>query len=285
MRWTPGGMSRNVEDRRGQRGIGMGGGLGIGGGIVGLILALIFGGDIFGGGGGGPVPGPATTTEAAGGAVDETPAERERAQFVSFVLDDAQQVWARLLPQMGSQYREAKLVLFRDIVQSGCGMAQSASGPFYCPLDEKAYIDLGFFDELHQRFGASGDFAQAYVLAHEIGHHVQQILGTSNRVRELQQQRPNMANELSVRLELQADCYAGVWGASTNQRGILEQEDVGEGLRAAAAIGDDRIMKMSGRAVSPESFTHGTSEQRVAWFKRGLQSGDPRTCDSFSGSR
>ena len=205
------------------------------------------------------------------------------AEFVSFVLDDAQATWGRVLPEHGAQYREARLVLFRDIVQSACGTAQSATGPFYCPLDEKVYIDLGFYDELRRRFGAPGDFAQAYVIAHEIGHHVQHLLGTDARMRELQSSRPDMANQLSVRLELQADCYAGVWGHSTSERGILEQGDVEEGLGAAAAIGDDRLTQMSGRAANPESFTHGSSEQRVSWFRRGLESGDPRVCDTFQG--
>jgi hypothetical protein len=190
------------------------------------------------------------------------------------------------MPQsLGQQYQAPRLVLFRDLVQSACGMAQSASGPFYCPLDQKVYIDLGFFNELRTRFGAGGDFAQAYVLTHEIGHHIQTLLGTSQRVREMQERRPDVANEYSVRLELQADCYAGVWGASTSQRGILERGDVEEGLNAAAAIGDDRLQQMSGRGVQPESFTHGSSAQRVAWFRRGLESGDPRTCDSFAGGR
>jgi predicted metalloprotease len=253
--------------------------MGVGGTLLVLILGLLFGGDIFSGGGGGGAP--TTTTET--GAIQETPEERERVEFVSFVLDDAQEVWARILPEYGGQYREAQLVLFRDYVQSGCGAGQSAMGPFYCPLDGRIYIDLGFYDELRSRFGAPGDFAQAYVIAHEIGHHVQNLTGTANEVRTRQSQRPNEANELSVRLELQADCYAGIWGNSTSQRQILEQGDVEEGLNAAAAIGDDRIQSRSGGGVSPESFTHGTSAQRVRWFRRGLESGDPRTCNTFEG--
>ena len=286
MKWTPGGMSRNVEDRRGQGGGGfrMGGGMGIGGVLIALVLSLIFGGDIFSGGGDGGAPPPGTTTETSAGAIQQSPEENERAQFMSFVLDDAQQVWAQTLPRYGNQYREAKLVLFRQATQSGCGFAQSGMGPFYCPLDEKVYIDLAFYDQLDRQLGAGGDFAQAYVLAHEIGHHVQHVLGTDTRVRELQQRRPNVANDLSVRMELQADCYAGVWGASTSQRNLLDPGDVEEGLAAAAAVGDDRLQGRSGGGVNPETFTHGTSEQRATWFRGGFSSGDPRNCDTFAGA-
>jgi predicted metalloprotease len=195
------------------------------------------------------------------------------------VLDDAQHTWQQILPG----YRKAKLVLFRDATPTACGMGETASGPFYCPGDEKVYLDLGFFDELRTRFGASGDFAEAYVITHEIGHHVQRLRGIEGQVRQLQQSRPSQANALSVRLELQADCYAGVWGHSTAQRNILEQGDVESALNAAASIGDDRIQRMSGRATHPESFTHGSSEERVTWFKRGLDSGDPNACDTFGG--
>src|SRR5215208_3920216 len=278
MRLAPG-RSSNVEDRRG---MGMGGGLGIGGGLLGLILALIFGGDIFGGGGGGGAP--QTTQTTANGTVAESAEETKLRETAHAVLDDAQNVWHEVLPKYGSQYQDARLVLFRNMVQSGCGNAQSAMGPFYCPLDQKVYIDLGFYDELRRRFGADGDFAQAYVITHEIGHHVQNILGTADRVRELQERRPNQANDLSVRMELQADCYAGVWGASLKQRGQLDPGDVEEGLNAASAIGDDRIQQQSGRGVHPESFTHGSSAQRVTWFRRGMESGDPRNCDTFAGS-
>jgi predicted metalloprotease len=198
---------------------------------------------------------------------------------VSFVLDDAQDTWERLLP---GRYQRAALVLFRDAVQSACGFAEAATGPFYCPGDRKVYIDLGFYAELKQRFGAPGDFAQAYVLTHEIGHHVQTLLGIEGRMRQMQQARPQLSNELSVRLELQADCFAGLWGNSTAQRNILERGDVEEGLNAAAAIGDDRIQRMSGARVAPERFTHGSSEQRVEWFRRGLQSGQIEACDTFA---
>ena len=182
---------------------------------------------------------------------------------------------------MNTRYSDARLVLFRDVVQSACGTAQAASGPFYCPGDQRVYVDLSFWDQLGQ-MGASGEFAQAYVLAHELGHHVQTLLGTSQQVTQLQQSRPEVANQASVLLELQADCYAGVWGHSAAQRGKLDPGEAEEGLRAAAAVGDDHLQKMSTGRVSPESFTHGSSEQRMTWFRRGFESGDPRQCDTFS---
>jgi uncharacterized protein len=279
MRWTPGGRSSDVEDRRGSSG-GFGGGgmrIGLGGAAVLLVLSLIFKQNFFallGGGGAGGEP-------SASGPVTSTPEEEKQVQFVSFVLDDAQATWERLFQARGQPYEHAKLVLFRDAIQSACGFAQAASGPFYCPGDERVYIDLGFYDELQRRFGAPGDFAQAYVLAHELGHHVQRLLGTEARVREAQQRDPDAANRLSVRLELQADCYAGVWGHETQQRDILDPGDVEEGLQAAAAVGDDRIQKMSGQSVSPEAFTHGSSEERTSWFRRGFDSGRPEDCDTF----
>ncbi|HEX5580110.1 MAG TPA: neutral zinc metallopeptidase [Gemmatimonadaceae bacterium] len=281
MRWTPGGVSRNIEDRRGAR---MGGGMkmGLGGTVVLLILSLVFGQDFISGGGSVPA-GSEVTRSAPGdvaGPVAETPEERERVQFVSFVLDSAQSTWSRLLPQAtGVPYRDARLVLFRDAVQSACGMAPAAAGPFYCPLDERVYIDLSFYDELAQRFGAPGDFAQAYVLAHEIGHHVQHVLGINEQVSRAQQANPRQANDLSVRLELQADCLAGVWGHSA--QGLLEPGDVEEGLTAAAAIGDDRIQRQQTGTVNTDKFTHGSSAQRVEWLRRGLQTGDPNACDTF----
>jgi predicted metalloprotease len=208
-----------------------------------------------------------------------SPEEEELVDFVSFVLDDNQATWGSIL---GGQYQVARMVVFRDAVRSACGITGSATGPFYCPSDQKVYLDLGFFDQLRRSFGAPGDFAQAYVIAHEIGHHVQKLLGIEGEVRRAQSARPGMANELSVRTELQADCFAGVWGHSTAERGILETGDVEEGLNAAAAIGDDRMQRMSQGWVSPDSFTHGSSEQRVRWFRRGLDSGDPEACDTFS---
>src|SRR5688572_24017357 len=216
MRWTPGGRSRNIEDLRGRRGFGGGGfpigkGMGLGGTIIVLILGLLFGGDIFSGGGGGGGGIPTTATEQ--GSIEETPEERRLVEFVSFVLDDAQRVWGEILPKYGGQYRDAKLVLFRDYVQSGCGTGQSAMGPFYCPLDEKVYVDLGFYDALHQRFGAPGDFAQAYVIAHENGHHVQNVTGTAGGVRQMQQARPRPGNAASGRPEPQAVCTSHLTGA------------------------------------------------------------------------
>jgi predicted metalloprotease len=207
-------------------------------------------------------------------------------QFVSFVLDDTQNTWTQILPeQAGRPYHHAKLVLFRDYTQSGCGGAQSATGPFYCPQDEKVYIDLGFYDELKRRFGAPGEFAQAYVLAHEIGHHVQNILGIERKVSQLQRSDPRLQNPESVKLELQADCYAGIWAHSTQQRGLLDKGDVQSALGAAAAVGDDRLQKMSTGHVSPDSFTHGTSAQRTSWFSKGLDSGSIASCDTFSSAK
>ena len=282
MRWTPGGSSSDVEDRRGQGGGGFGGGggmrMGLGGFVVLLILSVVFKRDFFSlVGGGAPVDGPTATA----GPVQTTAEENEREQFVTFVLNDTQDTWTKLLADRGQQYERAKLVLFRDATQTACGLGQAAAGPFYCPGDNRVYIDLGFYDELRDRFGAAGDFAQAYVIAHELGHHVQRLLGTETQVRRLQQQRPSQANDLSVKMELQADCYAGVWGHSTAQRNILEQGDVEEGLNAAAAVGDDRIQAGSGGGVHPESFTHGSAAQRSSWFKRGFQSGRPEDCDTF----
>ncbi|HEX9407712.1 MAG TPA: neutral zinc metallopeptidase [Thermoanaerobaculia bacterium] len=276
MRWTPGGESGDVEDRRGSSGIG-GAHIGIGGAIVLLVLSLIFHRNFFALFEGGS----ATTNQpAATRPINETPQEHREVQFVSFVLDDAQSTWNAAL---GPQYRHAKLVLFRDAINSACGFAQAASGPFYCPDDEKVYLDLGFFDELRDRFAASGDFAQAYVITHELGHHVQKVLGIEPRVHDLMEQNPRRAKEYSARLELQADCFAGVWGHSTAQRNILESGDIEEGLNAASAVGDDRIQRMSGRRVNPESFTHGSSRERATWFRRGLESGRIEDCDTFRG--
>lgn len=279
MRWTPGRRSRNVEDRRGAR-MGVGGlpGLGLGGVLLLLVLSIVFKQDLFSLLGAGTSGAPAGNVPLAAAS----PEEEKLVDFVSFVLDDAQATWARLVPAAGGRYRDAKLVLFRDAVQSACGFAQAASGPFYCPSDERVYIDLGFYEELRDRFGAPGDFAQAYVLAHEIGHHVQRLLGTEAEVRRAQSARPELRNELSVRMELQADCYAGVWGHSTAQRELLERGDVEEGLGAAAAVGDDRLQRAGGGILSPETFTHGSSAQRVTWFRRGFESGRPEACDTFS---
>jgi predicted metalloprotease len=283
MRWTPGGSSSDVEDRRGGGGFG-GGGMpfGIGGAVVLLLLSLIFGRNFFSlvGGSGAPSSAPAVAAPDS----PETRAEEPMKEFVTFVLNDAQGTWDKQLPeQSGVPYHHAKLVLFRDRVDSACGLAQAASGPFYCPSDEKVYIDLGFYQELKDRFGAPGDFAQAYVVAHEIGHHVQKILDIEPRVRQAMESDPPRAREYSVRLELQADCFAGVWANSTNERKLLESGDVEEGLNAAAAVGDDRIQRMSGRSVNPDAFTHGSSKQRAEWFHRGLDSGKVSACNTFQG--
>lgn len=275
MRWTPGGTSRDIEDRRGSRFSG-GRGLGIGGVLILLVLSFIFKQDFLslaGGMGGGQ------TVET--GPVTSTPEEELQVQFVSFVLDSAQNFWERTFADMGAQYQRATLVLFRDGVQSACGAAGSATGPFYCPGDQKVYIDLGFFDELDRRFGAPGDFAQAYVLAHEIGHHVQTLLGIEDQVRRRQQANQGEANQVQVRMELQADCLAGVWGHATEQMGLLQAGDVEEGLGAAAAVGDDRIQKSAQGYVNPEAFTHGSSAQRMQWFRRGFDTGRVADCDTF----
>jgi predicted metalloprotease len=273
MRWTPGGRSPNLEDRRGS---GMGIKLGGAGVVILLVLSLLTGRNLFEDTGNGSIG-----TEPSTLSPQDSAAEEQTVQFVSFVLDDAQATFARLVNGAGGDYHNADLVLFRDAVQSACGVAQSAMGPFYCPEDEKVYLDLGFFDELRSRFGAPGDFAEAYVIAHELGHHVQDVLGTEARVRTLMERDPEHANEYSVRLELQADCYAGVWGNSTAHRDILEPGDVDEGLAAAAAVGDDRIQQQAEGTVHPESFTHGTAAQRAAWLRRGLEAGRLEACDTF----
>jgi len=265
--------------------------MGIGGTLILLILSLVFGRNFFSFFSGGPAADTSTSGYSDRQAGDsgqqvppanEAPGEHKEVQFVSFVLDDVQRNWENLLPRSGATYRHAKLVLFRDYIQSGCGGAETATGPFYCPADERVYLDLGFFDELKSKFGAPGEFAQAYVVAHEIGHHVQKILGIERQVRRLQQQDPGERNALSVRLELQADCFVGVWGHSTEKRNIIDESDVSAGLRAAAAVGDDRLQKMATGHVSPESFTHGSSAQRMEWFRRGLEQGAVSACDTFN---
>ncbi len=278
MRWTPMGRSDDLEDRRGApAGARIGGGIGIGGILVLIVLSLVFKKDFLSlVGTEGRSPG-ATTAQPVDDAREEP-----SVQFVSFVLDDAQQTWTQLLQTQGREYERAKLVLFRGSVDSGCGYAQSAMGPFYCPADRKVYIDLGFYDELKNRFGAPGDFAQAYVLAHEIGHHVQNLIGVEREVRQAQQSNPAQRNQLSIHMELQADCLAGIWGHSTSQRNILEQGDAQEALRAAAAVGDDRLQKMSTGQVTPDSFTHGSSEQRMFWFQKGMTSGRLADCNTFA---
>jgi predicted metalloprotease len=287
MKWSAGNRD-NVEDLRGSSGGGMRmGGLGIGGLLLVLILSWATGVDFLSllSGGGGIDPGPAANTSTPGAELRTTPEEERTVDFVDAVMKDAQESWQQAL---GGRYQPTRARIFRDSIQSACGFAQSATGPFYCPGDQLVYLDLGFFAELQSRFRAPGDFAQAYVLAHELGHHVQHLLGIDSQVRRLQQSRPDQANSLSVRLELQADCFAGVWGHRAAQPGRaaaghveLEPGDLEEGLQAASAIGDDRIQRMAGKRVSPESFTHGSSQQRMEWFKRGFDSGDYKACETF----
>jgi len=246
--------------------------MGIGGVIIVGLLSLVLGRNLFTGGGGSP-----------GKPVDDASEEKE-VQFVSFVLDDTQKTWTDVLPkQTNTPYRHAKLVLFRDAVQTHCGFTESAVGPLYCPHDEKVYIDLSFYRALKEKLGAPGDFAQAYVIAHEIGHHVQNILGIDDKVRSLQHGASKRdQNQMSVRLELQADCFAGVWAHSTSERKILEDGDIEEAMNAAQQIGDDALQKAGSGHVNPESWTHGSSAMRMRWFKRGLDSGEVKQCDTLT---
>ena len=243
-----------------------------------VIISLVTGRNYIGAylAGGGSVASP-----PAGRSIDSASEDRS-AQLVSWTLDDVQKTWTTLLPeQTGQQYRHAKLVLFDGYTQSGCGVAQSQTGPFYCPEDEKVYIDLSFWRELQQLGGSTADFAQAYVIAHELGHHVQNILGIEQKVQQLSSMNPTQQNLLSVDLELQADCLAGVWAHSTEQRKVVDDADIANGLQAAAAVGDDHIQKMEQGSVSPETFTHGTSAERIGWFKRGLSQGTVASCNTF----
>ncbi|MFY9572494.1 MAG: neutral zinc metallopeptidase [Blastocatellia bacterium] len=279
MLWKDRRQSENVEDRRGMS---RGGGMAIGGGLGGiviLVIALLLGAD------------PRELLQQAPG--DESgsgqpsrpinPAESELRQFVGVVLGDTEDVWNEIFRQSGRQYREPTLVLFTDQVNSGCGLAGTAVGPFYCPNDEKVYIDLGFYNELKTRFRAQGDFAQAYVIAHEVGHHIQRLLGTMDKVNASQRRlSKGEANQLSVRLELQADFLAGVWAHYAQRRGIIEPGDLEEALTAASAIGDDRLQRETQGYVVPDSFTHGSSEQRLRWFRKGFETGDIRQGDTFS---
>jgi predicted metalloprotease len=253
----------------------MGGGFGLpaagvgGMGVVGLVIYLLV--SVLGGGGGGGMPALNNAPSSAGGS-------DELKDFVTFVVNDVEDSWKQQFASTGRQWQDAPLVLYTDFTQTACGGGSAQSGPFYCPADRKVYLDLTFFQELRDRFGAPGDFAQAYVIAHELGHHVQHILGIDQQVRQLQQQDPGGANPLSVRLELQADCLAGVWGHSAQQRGLLESGDVQEGLDAAAAVGDDRLQREAGQRVNPDSFTHGSSQQRTDAFNTGFESGSVSDC-------
>jgi predicted metalloprotease len=277
MRWQGGRQSSNVEDRRGMGGVAVGGGIGT---VIIALVVMLLGGD------------PGTVLQqapAAGGAPPggqqggTPPANDEAGKFVGAILADTEDTWNPIFQQMGRDYAEPKLVLFTGVQQTACGTGQSAMGPFYCPGDQKVYIDLSFYDDLARMSGARGDndFAQAYVIAHEVGHHVQHQLGIAERVDAAQRgAREEEANALSVRLELQADCFAGVWGNKTAYQ--LDPGDVEEALAAATAIGDDRLQQKSQGRIVPESFTHGSSAQRVRWFRRGLDSGDVRKCDTFA---
>lgn len=252
-------------------------------GPVGVVIGvLVIGiGFVTGSFGGGGAPDEQVgVTETTGASVQE---EKQK-HFAAFVLDDTQATWRMLFARAGKKYEPAKLVLYRNETSTACGFGQAATGPFYCPTDDNVYIDLSFNDELAKRFGAKGDFAQAYVLAHEIGHHVQDLLGATAMVKSFRRSQRDGETGASVRLELQADCYAGVWAHTTQKRGLLEEGDVEEALSAAAAVGDDRLQKQSGGRVSPESFTHGTSEQRMRWFRAGFDHGAVDTCDTFSAS-
>jgi predicted metalloprotease len=283
MRWEGQRRSDNVEDRRRMR-VGRSGGVAIGGGTI-LILALVtmlLGGD--------PTQILVSLEEAQvplGGGVEQygepSPEENEQADFVSVVLADTEDTWGALFARGGRQYQRPRLVLFTGAVESACGFASAAVGPFYCPADRQVYIDLGFFRELDQRFGAPGDFARAYVIAHEIGHHVQNLLGVAEQVQQMGARAGEVdRNRLSVMQELQADCLAGVWGHhAARERDLLESGDVEEGLEAASAIGDDTLQRQAGGRVQPESWTHGSSAQRVQWFRRGLESGRIEDCDTF----
>jgi len=289
MRWRGGRRSANVEDRRGARSP-MGGGFRLGGGtlIVVLLGAWLFGASpmtllqIFLGSGGLSSGAPDASYQDSGAPPPDP--NDEGAQFVSVVLGDTEDTWTEIFASGGERYVPPKLVLFTGAVRSACGMAQAAMGPFYCPMDQKVYIDLAFYRELRDRFRAPGDFAQAYVIAHEVGHHIQTLLGTSQKVHEARQRiGQEQGNQLSVRLELQADCYAGVWAHHAHRsRQLLEEGDVEEGLNAASAIGDDNIQRQTQGTVVPESFTHGSSEQRVLWFRRGLETGEMQSCDTFA---
>ena len=279
MRWEFGRRSSNVEDRRGISAPVVGGGIGT---IVLAVIVTLLGGD------------PSVILQQGQAPSDRTsqqaPQTRQdgksdrMAEFVSVVLADTEDTWNNLFRQMGQNYVEPKLVIFSDAVRSACGSANSAVGPFYCPRDQKVYIDLKFYQDLKYKYNAPGDFAQAYVVAHEVGHHVQNLMGISSKVQTLQRQVSRTeANQLSVRLELQADCFAGVWAYHGNkQRQILEPGDVEEALNAASSIGDDRLQRQSTGQIVPDSFTHGSSAQRVRWFKRGIQTGQPEQCNTFS---
>ena len=284
MRWQGRRESDNVEDRRGQAGSPMGGGGGFRlpsgkGGIVLLIIVLVagyYGVDLTGMLTGEPVSQQQTTQRSI------SPQDEEAAKFTKVILADTEDTWGAIFKDMGRQYPQPKLVMYRGATRTACGTGQSVMGPFYCPADSTVYIDLSFYDEMRNKLGAGGDFAQGYVIAHEVGHHVQKLLGIESKVRQLQQNASQAeANRLSVKMELQADCFAGVWGYNMQKQDYMETGDLQEALNAAEAIGDDRLQQQSQGRVVPDSFTHGTSQQRYTWFKRGFDSGDPAQCNTF----
>jgi predicted metalloprotease len=296
MRWKRG-HTGGIEDRRAQGGGtggslgGLGGGgvalpAGLGGGGILLVLLVVVALNLLGGSGSGSL---GSGLNGLGGGAAQPAASvdlsnnGDQVEFIGYVLDDVNSLWADTFERAGKSYTPTRLVLFTDGTTSGCGPASAQTGPFYCPADQKVYLDLGFFDELRRRFGAPGDFAQAYVIAHEVGHHVQRLTGIEEQVRQAQQQDPGRENELSVAMELQADCLAGVWAQSVYQQGDLEAGDIDEALGAASAVGDDRIQASAGMTVNPETWTHGSAEQRSRWFKAGYSSGDPAACDTFGG--
>jgi predicted metalloprotease len=285
MRWQMGRRSDNIEDRRGMpvgRGAAVGGGIGT---LLLVLVAMYFGVDpsviLQGADPSSSVPAPSVQQQQPRPAGDD-----QLRDFVSVILADTEDTWGELFHQMGREYQRPRLVLFSGAVESACGFAEAAVGPFYCPGDRKLYIDLSFYRDLRDKLGAPGDFAQAYVIAHEVGHHVQNLLGIAERIHSAQGGRSRTeANALQVRMELQADCLAGVWASNAQRaRQILEAGDIEEGLNAASAIGDDRLQRQAQGRVVPESFTHGSSAQRVRWFKRGIDSGDPGQCDTFKAS-
>lgn len=286
MRWQGRRESNNIEDRRDESGgpVIQGPGFRLPGGKGGIILLVIvifasyYGVDLTG-----LITGEPVNNSSQQRAIN--PQEDEAAKFTSVIFATTEDTWGQLFEKMGRHYQQPKLVMYRNRITTGCGTGQSVMGPFYCPADSKIYIDLSFYDDMKHKLGANGDFAQGYVIAHEVGHHVQKLLGTEAKVRQLQQNATQTeANALSVRLELQADCYAGVWGHSMEQQGVLDAGDLEEALNAATAMGDDRLQKRSQGLVIPDTFTHGTSEQRYNWFKRGMDSGEPAQCDTFSGT-
>jgi uncharacterized protein len=260
------------------------GGLGGGMGLLVIIAVLVLTQCMGGGGGGFSIPIEQFPQAApADESISDAAPWSESEELVGFVVEDVQDSWARLFAEAGRKYEPTKTIIFQGTTSTGCGVGSAQTGPFYCPLDKQIYLDVSFFQELNRRFGAPGDFAQAYVIAHEYGHHVQNILGIADDVRQGQQENPEEANELSVRMELQADCFAGVWGYTAFEDQLLQEGDIEEALNAASAIGDDRIQQQTQGRVDPESWTHGSSEQRVEWFKRGFDSGDPNSCDTFKG--